>query len=242
MEEVFLTNEDAVKFRRSLTKLAQHLKKTAVVTGSVATGLHLWRKGASQTNKKRLNDIDTVVEDLSDVYLSLKQDFLINHFHPTREKGKVLLQLVDEEHETRVEIFTANSKTLFGRLTDFTTDGLSFKAVSAEDVLAKLLSIIYPAAKGETIIQKYVEHFRVLLQAADVMTAQEIWRDYRTENQPGDFNEAVKIVEQSIAADPNLLQDEEYCQNMDFECRWCIHSDDFPLAPRSKIYGILGYI
>ena len=240
-EKIFADSEDSLRCRGSLSKLAQHLEAPVIVTGSIATALHLLKNGIRR-QMTRLNDIDTVVEDLPRVRSSLSQDFLINHFHPLRGQGRVLFQLVDEEYSTRIEVFTSNSITLSERLTDFSIGDLRCRAVSAEDVLAKLLSVIYPVTKGEKVDPKYVEHFQALSAAVDLKTMREIWRDYRKESYPLSFDEAVEAVRRSINANPDLLQREEYCQDINFACRWCFEAEQFPLAPRSKIYEILGYV
>lgn len=240
LEEIFLSNTDADKCLSSLSKLSRHFEKTVVLTGSIASGLHLSKKGLQQ--KKRLNDIDMVVEDLADVRASISKDFLINHFHPFRERGKVLLQLVDEENGVRIEIFTANSKTLTERLVEFKIADLHCQAVAVEDVLAKLLSILYSINRSEAVDPKYVEHFRLLLKSADLTTARKIWQDYRKEPETVDFDEAVEKVKQSLATNPNLLQPEKYCQNINFSCQWCCESESFPVSDRTKIYEILGYV
>lgn len=241
MEAIFSTSEEAAKCFASLSKLSRHLEKPVVITGGIAIGWHLLKKGFP-IKKKPFNDIDTVVEDLSGIRSSLSQDFLINHFHPSRRNGKILIQLVDEEHGARIDVFTPNSKTLFERLSDFKIGNLYCKAVSAEDLAAKLLSIIYSVAKGEPINTKYVEHFRLLSTAVDLATAREVWHYYRQENQFAGFDEAAAVVERSLASNINLLQDDEYCQNINSACQWCGESKKFPLAPRTKIYEILGYV
>ncbi|HKC63002.1 MAG TPA: hypothetical protein VKB86_05165, partial [Pyrinomonadaceae bacterium] len=207
----------------------------------IATALHLLKNGVRR-EMTRLNDIDTVVESIQNVRSSLSQDFLINHFHPLRGPGRVLLQLVDEEYGTRIEIFTPNSKGFSERLTDFAVGGLRCRIVSAEDLLAKLLSIIYPVTNGVKVDSKYIEHFKALFAAVDLKAVREIWLDYRKESYSLSFDEAAEAVQRSIAANPTLLQAEEYCQDINFFCRWCCESEKFPLAVRSKVYEILGYV
>lgn len=88
IQEIFSSSEDVTKCYNSLSKLTKHLKEPVTVTGSLATGWHLLKNG-KQVEKRCLNDIDIVVENLSGIHTSLSQDFLIVHFHPYREKGKM---------------------------------------------------------------------------------------------------------------------------------------------------------
>src|SRR4051794_35756918 len=102
LEELLLTREDVSKCVGSLSKLARHLSEPVVLTGSIAAGWHLLNNGR-RPRKRRLNDIDTVVlNGSSSIGPALSRDFLVNHFHPHRGRGRVLLQLVDEEYRTRI--------------------------------------------------------------------------------------------------------------------------------------------
>lgn len=242
LQEIFLAPEDVSRCFGSLSKLARHLDEPVVITGSIAAGWHLLN-GGRPLKKRRLNDIDTVaVKGLSHVSSSLSQDFLINHFHPYRERGKVLLQLVDEEYGTRTEVFTPGSDSLAERLVDCAVGDLRCRVVSAEDASAKLLSIIHSVVEGGPVDPKYVEQFDALSAVADRAVTGKVWADYRKENQPSDFDEAAEAVESRITANPNLLQATCYCQDVDLVCAWCQESEMFPIASRSRVYEILGYV
>ncbi len=242
LQELFLTSEDISKCFGSLFKLARHLDEPVIITGSIAAGWHLL-KAEKRLKKRQLNDIDTVaVAGLSTIRSSLSRDFLINHFHPYREKGKVLLQLVDEEHATRIEIFTPGSDSLAERLIDCAIGDLSCRIVSAEDALAKLLSITCSVIEDKPVDPKYVEQFDLLSRMADMAVTRKVWGDYRKENQHPDFDEAVEAVKLKLAATPSLLQTTCYCQDINFVCAWCHQSELFPIASRHRIYDILGYV
>lgn len=242
LQELFLAPENSSKCIGSLSKLARHIDEQVVVTGSIAAGWHLLRSGR-QPKKRRLNDIDIVsITGLSRVNPSLSQDFLINHFHPYQGRGKILFQLVDEEYGTRMEIFTSNSDSLAERSIDCAIGDLPCRIVSTEDVLAKLLSIIHSVIEGKSVDPKYVEQFNSLLMVADRVATRMVWRDYRKESQPLDFDETMEAVRLRIKANPNLLQVTCYCQDIDFVCKQCHESELFPIAPRSKIYETLGYV
>jgi hypothetical protein len=241
LQRIFLTGEDSARCVGSLSKMAGHLEEPVTITGGIAVGWHLLKNG-TPGEKRRLNDIDLVVRDLSFLRRSLRDDFLISHFHPTRERGKILIQLVDEKYGTRIDVFTTGTERLTERLTNFITREVSGRFVSAEDLLAKLLSIIFPAAGGIPVERKYVEQFNALSAVADLETVRNVWREYRKENTPLDFDEATKAVRQGIAASPGLLEAGRYNQDLTYKCPWCRESKLFPLESRSKIYEILGYV
>ena len=241
LHEIFLASEDIARCLGSLSKLARHFEKPVVITGSIATSWHLMENGRRR-QKNRLNDIDVIVEGLSNLRPSLSEDFLVKHFHPYRGRGKILIQLVDEEYRTRIDVFTPTTRTLTTRLTDLAVGGIACRLVSAEDLAAKLLSVIYPATSGEPIDPKYAEHFRLLFTIADLATAREVWREYRKESQSLEYEEAVAAVERSITDNPDLLQAGHYSQDINQTCQWCYESKLFPLAPLSKVHEVLGYV
>jgi hypothetical protein len=241
LEEILLASEDVDRCYGSLAKLARHLEAPVMITGGLATNWHLL-KNDRRREKQRLNDIDIVVDSSASLRASLSRGFLIRHFHPTRGGGRILIMLVDEEHRTRIDVFTPTTKTLTERLTDCLIDDIACRVVAAEDLAAKLLSVIYPVTKGEPVEPKYVEHFRLLSTVVDLATMKAVWREYRKADQLPDFAEAAEAVEQNITAHPGLLQAGRYSQDINQTCRWCCESERFPLAPLSRIYAILGYV
>ncbi len=240
LQMIFLKNEDAVRCQSSLLKLHRHLTKEIIITGSLATGCHLL--GNNRQIKNKLNDIDIVVNDLSALLPSLSNDFLIRHFHPDREKGKILMMLVDKENKLRIDIFTPQTANLSKRSSFIEIVEMCWKIVSVEDLLGKLLGVIYQIIRSEIVEKKYFDHFKQLLPLADLNKAEKVWREYRMANQVFEFEEALEIIEQRVNADPNLLQSYIYSQDINEKCPWCVKSDFFPLAPLSEIYDILGYV
>lgn len=240
--ELMLTSEDVSRGVGSLFKLARHLAEPVVLTGSIAAGWHLLNNGRSPA-KNHLSDIDTVaLHGSSGIGSAMSQDFLVSHFHPYRGGGRVLLQLVDEEHRTRIEVFTPGSDSLAERLIDSAIGELPCRLVSAEDLLVKQMSIIHSVIDGEAVDPKYIERFDSLSAMADMDVARSLWSEYRKESQRADFDEAAELVKSKIVSDPNLLQATSYCQDVNFRCEWCHESELFPVASRFKVHEILGYV
>ncbi|MEN3335457.1 MAG: hypothetical protein V7641_4822 [Blastocatellia bacterium] len=241
LEKVLLAGEEISKCHGSLGKLARHLEAPVMITGSLAMNWHLLANGR-RIKKQRLNDIDVVVEDLASLRPSLSRDFLIRHFHPTRGGGRILIMLIDEEHATRIDVFTPTTRTLLRRLTDFAIDDIACRVVDAEDLSAMLLSVIDPITKGEPVEPKYVDRFHLLSAVVDRATMKEVWREYRKADQLPDFAEAAEAVGRSLIAHPGLLQAGRYSQDINQACPWCCQSEQFPLASLSGIYAIMGYV
>lgn len=233
--------EDDFRCLSILTKLAQHLNGTMVLTGSLAVGWHATQNGC-QVARRPLNDIDIVVADISALSPSLSQDFLISHFHPTRGAGRILLQLVDEKHRVRIDVFTPNSPSLLSRVRSIELFGIDCRMVAAEDLSAKLLAILYGVTTGEPVDPKYYDSFKVLAGFADLDIMREIWSDYRKPDYTRSFDVAAEAVHQRIANDPSVLRKDDYDQDMNAACPWCASSSSFPVSPRAKILEVLGYV
>lgn len=235
------SNEDSLRCQQTLTKLAQHLNGTLMLTGSLAVDWHATQNGC-QVARRPLNDIDIVVADISALSPSLNQDFLISHFHPTRGAGRILLQLVDETHRVRIDLFTPNSPSLPSRVQHTELFGIDWGIVAAEDLTAKLLAILYGVTAGEQVDPKYYNSFRLLAGLADLGLVREIWSEYRKPDYSRSFDDAADAVHQRIANDPSVLRKDVYGQDVRDSCPWCIQSSTFPVSTRAKIFEVLGYV
>ncbi|HEU4387456.1 MAG TPA: hypothetical protein VFV34_06640 [Blastocatellia bacterium] len=240
LRDLFPDADDADRCLGSIERLAALVKDPVAVTGSIAAGCHLLRRGIRL--RKRLNDIDLVVKGLESLSPALSDEFLIRHFHPARGGGRILIMLVDQRHRNRIDIFGPAPASLFDRTVVSDIDGLPFRIVSAEDLLARLLTVMCGVTTGNEVDPKYVGQFKALLDVADLELAANVWHEHRRPDRPFHFEQAVEAVEQSLAANPALLQTGVYCQDIDRECEWCHETDEFPLAARSAIYEILGYV
>lgn len=233
--------DDAFRCQSTLTKLAQHLNEPLVLTGGIAIGWHATRNG-EQATRRPLHDIDLVVSDISALSPSLSQDFLISHFHPTRGAGRILLQLADETHQLRIDLFTPNSPSLTSRVRSTELFGIACGMVSAEDLTAKLLAILYGVTAGEQVDPKYYNSFKIVAGLANMGIVREIWSEYRKPDYPRSFDVAAEAVHQSIANDPSVLRKDVYGQDVGASCPWCVPSSSYPVSPRAKIFEVLGYV
>jgi hypothetical protein len=77
---------------------------------------------------------------------------------------------------------------------------------------------------------------------ADREIARGIWRDYRKDRQPINLDTAIEETGKSLEANPQRLKAEAYSQDKGLICPWCCESEWFPVADRSRVYDILGYL
>ncbi|MEP6850170.1 MAG: hypothetical protein ABI999_15030 [Acidobacteriota bacterium] len=242
ISEIYPFANDAERFRRVLAMLARHLDERVTVTGSFAVEWQLLRRGVA-TRGRRLNDIDTVLAKVTGgIGAGIAEDFLINHFHPTREKGNVFIQLVEPETATRVDIFSARSPSVPERASRTQLGDTDAAVVAIEDLMARLLAIIDIVIENKTIDPKYVRSFTRLLEVGDSIEAAALWSEYKRSGDLPDLGQTWNDVQRKLAENPDLLKPETYSHDVDAVCPWCVDSEAFPVADRSRIFEVLGYV
>jgi hypothetical protein len=239
--ELFPTPEESYRCQHALTKLALQMIDPPLLTGGLAVRWHLLKHGV-HTERRPFNDIDVVIHDRSYLRDSLAQHFLIAHYHPTRGRGKILLQLAEEESRSRIDLVTPYSSSIRERAQRVTIGGVSCRVVAAEDIAARLLCILYQVMSDKPVASKYYESFTRLANIADMNSVAAIWHEYRDDLHTDDLTEAMTSMQQTIAKHTHLLQSEVYSQAKDRTCAWCRDSEGFPLAPAARIHEIWGYV
>jgi hypothetical protein len=94
--EEFLERHDALRVADVMDSLLAHGLRVCALTGSIALEAQMISSGRSP-QRRRLNDLDYVVDGFSSVPDALADVFLVHHVHPQAPRGKLLLQLVDVE-------------------------------------------------------------------------------------------------------------------------------------------------
>lgn len=241
LSELFPTPEESSRCQHALTKLAGQMREPPLLTGGLAIRWHLLTHGV-RLQRRPFNDIDVVIDDESQLRESLSQHFQIAHYHPTRGRGKILMQLADEETRSRLDLVTPYSRSLTDRARTLTMAETSFGVVAAEDLVARLLCILSRLVQGQPVAPKYYEAFQRLVGLADLDSVAAIWHEYKDEWHPGDLFVAMTRVHQAVAENAHLLQPEVSSQAVDQICPWCRDSNVFPLAPAVRIHEIWGYV
>lgn len=240
LSEVFVTREDGSRCRRALTNLAGQTSEPLLVTGGLAVAWHLSVCGINMRTRP-FNDIDAMIEDESHIRASLTRQFLVAHYHPSHRRGRILLQLADEETRSRIDLFTPASISLAERSRPVGMGDGRCRIVAAEDLAARLLCVLCQVVAGRTVAPKYYEAFTLLAGVADLDLVASLWREYRDDWHADDLREAITRVREAVAQNPDLLQPEVYGQADRLACPRCRESEAFPLAPPSKIYEVWGY-
>jgi len=218
----------------ALQKLHRHGLSNFAITGSVAMQLQL---GAT---RRRLNDLDIVVNSLDAIPPSTANDYLIAHIHPNAATGKTLLQLVDPALALRIDFFRACGATLERSRLVCLTFG-TVQAVSLEDLAARAARILMTLEANAAVPRKHARDFLRLTTAIDAGLSEQAWREHRQEWMPTTFQEAAHRIPELLASRPHLLTTPQYSQDLDAVCPRCQDTAAFERAAPRAIHSILGY-
>jgi hypothetical protein len=206
------------------------------LTGGIAIDAHLALHGRP-AERRRLNDLDFVVEHFASLPPSLGERFLANHVHPQAPVGKTLVQLVDRDHALRVDLFRAFGETL-SRAVTLDSEAGPLRVVSLEDLVARTTAYVGRVLEGQTIEPKHARSFARLQGLGDPHRLEAAWRDHRQDGRES-FADAVRDCVQVLAARPDLVASEPYGRTR--SCDRCENHGTFRLAPADEIVAILGY-
>ena len=239
MEAAFLSAVDLNRVERALHRLAKHDMTCWALTGGIAIELHLLHHGKPSATRA-LNDLDFIVESFEHIPVTLAEDFLFRHIHPTDPPGKALLQCIDTENTLRIDVFRAASEVI-ARSNPIAFADCTIRVVSLEDITARLARLVLEIAKGLPINARHAKDFVRLDEIADVDKICTIWEDHRKEDHPHDFLNARAVCLKQITGHPELLVSPCYSRNPNEFCPRCSSTPSLRLADPQIMLDIMGY-
>jgi hypothetical protein len=232
-----LREEDARRASQVVATVLAHGLRCAL-TGGLAIAAHLQIHGRP-VERKRLNDIDLVVETFDDVPESLASSFLMHHVHPDAVEGKILIQLIDETQAVRVDVFRAFGNQL-SRASALGGDSGMLEVASVEDLVARTTSLVCGRLRrGRSVDAKHVAAFTQLRGLGRPEQLETAWADHR-QDVPGTLEDAAGEATRLLSTRPELVINEHYSKDV-VECGRCRHQGPFRPGPAEKIVRILGY-
>jgi hypothetical protein len=229
-------HDDAGRATAVLEAVLAHGLRCAL-TGGLAIDWQL-RSHGRQVERRPLNDIDLVVQRFASIPESLAGSFLLNHVHPYAAEGKTLMQLIDQAHAVRVDLFRAFGNTLSRAATVDETSHLNVLAV--EDLVARTTAFVCGhLRRGRSVDIKHARAFNRLLGLGRPRQLAEAWVDHR-QDVPGTLEEAARETARLLRAHPELLVVEEYSTAIT-PCERCQEHGPFRPAPPAAVVEILGY-
>jgi len=201
-----------------LTRLRPHVNSGDLgLTGGVAIDLHLAQRGLV-LQRGVVNDVDFVAARRETVSPSVTSHFLVSHFHlPQPGYPKFLLQLVDPVSRLRVDVFPDLAGSL-RRARTATVAGVECLVLDAESILEHKIATLANASPARLVERKH-------------------------------YDDAVRLGSMlgrpvPVTAAAHLCDGDYSGGDLDARCPRCEVSSDsaFALAPKRKIFDILGYV
>jgi hypothetical protein len=199
-----------------LARLSPNLRSDDVaVTGGVAIQIGMARLGY-EGSRELIADLDMVASSLDAVSPNVTDAFLVSHYHVVQPGvPKFMVQLVDPATRIRVDVFPDLVGSL-ARASVVRIGDQSTRTLALEDILEHKLLTLSKASATNPVDPKHVDDARAL----------------------------GRLFQRSIpAVSRDFLAEDVYGSDADLHCRRCELSRNarFPLAPRDRIFSLLGW-
>jgi hypothetical protein len=232
-----LHEEDARRATETLGAVLAHGLRCAL-TGGLAIAAQL-RAHGRPVERRRLNDIDLVVQGFGTIPESVTASFLLHHVHPDAIEGKTLLQLIDETTAVRVDLFRAFGSTLT-RAAPLDEETGALHVLSVEDLVARTTALVCGSLRRRnTIDAKHATAFTRLQGLGRPEQLAAAWSDHR-QRVPGTLADATRETIQLLETYPELVVAEKY-STLVTPCERCREQGPFRSAPADRIVRTLGY-
>lgn len=221
-------------------RLFLHLHEPLIITGRVAAAWYARSTGV-ELPRKPLNDLDFLVSGINAVKLIVTRDFLVAHYHPSRSRGKLLLQLADKEQRTRVDLFTPKTSAVLQRAVDIPVSNSSLRIISPEDLLCHSLTLVLSALMGRKVDPKCYTSILLLRDVCSFQDVEDTWPDYDENSEMSAFD-AIRVVETAVANEEVFFCSASYSQDIEEIYPHCTETEYFPLASKSLLLNMWGYV
>jgi hypothetical protein len=235
----FLSDADAVRAQRTLTKLHRAGIAELVLTGGLAIELHRSRGGLA-AQARRLNDIDFLANRFEAIPKSLGASMIFRHVHPHDPPGKTLLQAVDPQTTVRVDVFRACGDSI-ARAIPVEIEGNALHMISLEDLTARIARLCMNLAHDTPIPAKHAYDFLRLLPLVEIDVMGPVWQEHRKPHHPVSFAETAILLSSLIEMRRDLQVLPKYSRDANEQCCRCKSTVNFPLANAGRVLSLLGY-
>jgi hypothetical protein len=232
----YLSVADADRVRLVFEKLNRLGFADYAVTSGLALEAAL---DCGRPGRSTLNDIDLVAADFDALPVTLGSSFLVNHAHPKRPKGKLILQLVCPDTAVRVDVFSAYG-TILDRTRATELQGLSVRVVAREDMASRIASEMMGFVRGGATSAKCAADYERLARVVDPELVEVSWQEQRRDIDPMDFNEACAVIDRALRVSRARLIDPVYSKTPS-KCPHCEGNTPFRLVAPTRIVELLGY-
>ncbi len=185
------------------------------MTGGAAVEHHL-RAAGRPPIRDEIADLDLVVGDVDGLSPRVCDAFLVAHYHRCGPGvPKALVQLVDPRERLRIDIFPDIDEAIV-EATRGAIGATSLLILSARSILEHKLRTVAKSSAASPVDTKH-------------------WRDATA---------LAALVGRALPAPPRFAQAAQFSTDVDARCARCEQSATagFPLAPKARIFALLGYV
>jgi hypothetical protein len=239
--EEFLDHDDARRAAEVMGNLWRHGFRECALTGSVALEVQIIARGRTP-QRRRLNDLDYVVDEFGSIPNALAGGFLVHHVHPKAPPGKLLVQLVDPDRGLRIDLFRAFGASLSRANTLHDPLSKLKRVLSIEDLAARYTSHVYGQLReGRPVEGKHAESFLRLasFETFGNVELETAWHDHR-QSLTESFFEARERAKDLLRHHPELLFHQKYSDKV-LPCDRCQDYGAFQRDEPALIVNSLGY-
>lgn len=236
---------DAAAIKVSLRNLLPHVNlEKLILCGGVAIRHHLKNSGVEFDYVSPGNDIDILLEDLSDLRPSVSDDFLIYHYHDyegqTDRPEEFFVALVHPETKTKIDIFNYKPYLPFDPV-EVVSEGVTLQMRNAEDQLATQVLESAGVLKSNKIAKKWLENIEGLLKISDLEKASEYMKAKLVEFSESDLEKVHAKTLAYLKEHPEQVVESATRREL-YDCELCAGGGGFIVEPMSRIYDLLGYV
>jgi hypothetical protein len=233
------SGDEVGRIAHVLQKLSTHDTHHWALTGGIAFEFQIARAGAAP-RKRRLTDLDFVVDSFDTIPAGLDADFLFNHVHHTAEQEKLCIQLVEPEARVRIDVFRACGDTM-KRAVDISFHEGRFRMLALEDLASRCTRVALEVLSGASVPAKHLlDHLRSAGHV-DPVRVRKAWEDHRENHHPDKFEQAVCLLQSLTDEQRSLFAEATYNTDVGVVCRKCCELPQFPLAAKETVLALLGY-
>jgi len=200
-----------------LTRLRPHLRLDEIaLAGGVAISLRVAETGMAAW-RHSIPDLDFVARRREAIASSVAEEFLVCHYHlPQPGYPKFLVMVADSVSRIRVDVFP-DLVGFIGKAQPMSVCGLPWLVLDFESMLDHKLLTLAEASERRPVDEKH--HRDAVLLA--------------------------KLLGRSVPdVPPTSFRTDVYSTDLDAQCARCEASRDpaFPLAPKRRVFELLGYV
>ncbi len=231
------SQEETARIIQFLRLLMPYFKDGSYqVVGGLAIRWHLSQSGI-ELPARPLNDIDIIINALSDVNPDITSNFMIAHLHVDNDShADFYLVPVDSRTRLKADIFCNDfpaSAPKIGRIGD-----LEVPFSGLERQFVKIVEDIQKPLRGQAVDPKQMSDAALLRPLVDWQVAEKLWLQRHPHD--GSLEIAIAAAKQGVIDHPELSRSKPHRKPRPYVCQECVHTSEYPITPMDRVFEGLG--